>query len=66
LSLNASLKKWLPMIGIPAAIPIITSLILGLPITLALVTSGFIILLVVSGFMFRSYGRERKPDFQNP
>jgi hypothetical protein len=54
------------MIGIPAAIPIITSLILGLPITLALVTSGFIILLVVSGFMFRSYGRERKPDFQNP
>lgn len=54
------------MIGIPAAIPIITSLILGLPIILALVTSGFIILLVVSGFMFRSYGRERKPDFKNP
>ena len=62
------LKKWLPIVGISFLIPIIISLILGTPITQALVASGLTVLLVVTGLMFRSYGRERERNsgFENP
>ena len=67
MSLNlASLKKWLPIAAISAFIPIIISLILGTPIMQALVAAGMTVLLVVSGLMFRSYGRERNQGFENP
>ncbi|HVD07188.1 MAG TPA: hypothetical protein VNB67_01995 [Nitrososphaeraceae archaeon] len=67
MSLNLTfLKKWLPIAAISALIPIIISLILGTPILQALVASGLTVLLVVSGLLFRSYGRERKPGFENP
>lgn len=62
----ASLKKWLPIAAISAFIPIIISLILGTPIIQALVAAGMTVLLVVSGLMFRSYGRERNQGFENP
>lgn len=62
----ASLKKWLPIAAISAFIPIIISLILGTPIIQALVVAGMTVLLVVSGLMFRSYGRERNQGFENP
>ncbi|HKX21205.1 MAG TPA: hypothetical protein VJM74_05995 [Nitrososphaeraceae archaeon] len=61
----ASLKKWLPIAAISAFIPIIISLILGTPIIQALVVAGMTVLLVVSGLMFRSYGRERNQGFEN-
>ena len=61
----ASLKKWLPIAAISAFIPIIISLILGTPIIQALVAAGMTVLLVVSGLMFRSYGRERNQGFEN-
>ena len=60
-----SLKKWLPIAAISAFIPIIISLILGTPIIQALVVAGMTVLLVVSGLMFRSYGRERNQGFEN-
>jgi Sec-independent protein secretion pathway component TatC len=62
------LKKWLPIVGISFLIPIIISLILGTAITQALVASGLTVLLVVTGLVFRSYGRERerKSGFENP
>jgi hypothetical protein len=67
MSLNlASLKKWLPIAAIAALIPLILSLILGTPIIQALVAAGITVLLVVSGLMFRSYGRERNQGFENP
>jgi len=62
----ASFKKWLPIAAISAFIPIIISLILGTPIIQALVAAGMTVLLVVSGLMFRSYGRERNQGFENP
>ena len=62
----SSLKKWLPIAAISAFIPIIISLILGTPIIQALVAAGMTVLLVVSGLMFRSYGRERNQGFENP
>ncbi|HEY7226582.1 MAG TPA: hypothetical protein VH481_00455 [Nitrososphaeraceae archaeon] len=62
----ASLKKWLPIAAIAALIPLIFSLILGTPIIQALVAAGITVLLVVSGLMFRSYGRERNQGFENP
>jgi hypothetical protein len=62
----ASLKKWLPIAAISAFIPIIISLILGTPIIQALVAAGMTVLLVVSGLLFRSYGRERNQGFENP
>ena len=62
----ASLKKWLPIAAISAFIPIIISLVLGTPIIQALVAAGMTVLLVVSGLMFRSYGRERNQGFENP
>ncbi|HEY6949057.1 MAG TPA: hypothetical protein VI146_00475 [Nitrososphaeraceae archaeon] len=62
----ASLKKWIPIAAISAFIPIIISLILGTPIIQALVAAGMTVLLVVSGLMFRSYGRERNQGFENP
>ena len=62
------LKKWLPIGAIAFLIPILISLILGTPIKQALVASGLTVLLVVTGLMFRSYGRERerKSGFENP
>lgn len=62
----SSLKKWIPIAVISASIPIIISLILGTPIIQALVAAGMTVLLVVSGLMFRSYGRERNQGFENP
>ncbi|HEX2306540.1 MAG TPA: hypothetical protein VHH33_09660 [Nitrososphaeraceae archaeon] len=60
------LKKWLPIAAISALIPIIISLIMGIHIIQALVASGLTVLLVVSGLIFRSHGRERNPGFENP
>ncbi|HEY9398308.1 MAG TPA: hypothetical protein VIP29_00265 [Nitrososphaeraceae archaeon] len=60
------LKKWLPIAAISALIPIIISLILGIHIIQALVASGLTVLLVVSGLIFRSHGREKNPGFENP
>jgi hypothetical protein len=62
----ASLKKWLPIAAISAVIPIIISLILGISIIQALVASGLTVILVISGFIFRSQGRDRKPGYENP
>lgn len=62
----ASLKKWLPIAAISAFIPIIISLILGTPIIQALIAASMTVLLVVSGLMFSSYGRERNQGFENP
>jgi hypothetical protein len=65
--LKISIRKWLPIVGLAALIPLILSLVLGVPITQALITSGLTVLLVLSGFFFRSFGRDRKPsDYQNP
>jgi len=65
--LKISIRKWLPIVGLAALIPLILSLVLGVPIMQALVTSGLTVLLVLSGFFFRSFGRDRKPsDYQNP
>ena len=67
MSLNlASLKKWLPIAAISALIPIILSLILRTPLIQALVAAGITVLLVVSGLMFRSHGRDRNQGFENP
>jgi hypothetical protein len=60
------LKKWLPIAAISAAIPLVISFILGTPILQALVASGLTVLLVVSGLIFRSFGREKKPGYENP
>jgi hypothetical protein len=63
----SSIKKWLPIVGLAALIPIILSLVLGVPVIQALVASGLTVLLVLSGFFFKSFGRDRKPsDYQNP
>ena len=67
MSLNlASLKKWLPIAAISALIPILISLILGTPIIQGLVAAGMTVLLVISGLLFRSYGRERNRGSENP
>jgi hypothetical protein len=63
----SSIRKWLPIVGLAALIPLILSLALGVPIIQALVAAGLTVLLVLSGFFFRSFGRDRRPsDFQNP
>jgi hypothetical protein len=63
----SSIKKWLPIIGLAALIPVIISLVLGVPLIQALVAAGLTVLLVLSGFFFRLVGRDRKPsDYQNP
>ncbi|MGI0031221.1 MAG: hypothetical protein ACRD80_06520 [Nitrososphaeraceae archaeon] len=61
----SSLKNWLPIVGISAVIPIIISLIRGISIIQALVASGLTIMLVISAFIFRSHGRDRKPGYEN-
>ena len=62
----SSIRKWLPIVGLAALIPIILSLVLGIPIIQALVASGLTVLLVLSAFFFRSFGRDRRPsDYQN-
>ncbi|HZO11380.1 MAG TPA: hypothetical protein VFB48_04615 [Nitrososphaeraceae archaeon] len=61
----SSLKNWLPIVAISAVIPIIISLILGISIIQALVASGLTIMLVISGFIFRSHGRDRKQGYEN-
>jgi hypothetical protein len=60
------LKKWLPIAAIAAMIPLIISLILGTHIIQALVASGLTVMLVVSGLIFRSHGREKNPGYENP
>jgi Sec-independent protein secretion pathway component TatC len=63
----SSIKKWLAIIGLAALIPIILSLALGVPLIQALVAAGLTVLLVLSGFFFRLFGRDRKiSDYQNP
>jgi hypothetical protein len=63
----SSIRKWLPIVGIAALIPVILSLVLGVPIIQALVASGLTVLLVLSGFFFRSFGRDKRPsDYHNP
>ncbi|HXW11138.1 MAG TPA: hypothetical protein VD694_00140 [Nitrososphaeraceae archaeon] len=63
----SSIRKWLPIVGLAALIPLILSLTLGVPIIQALVAAGLTVLLVLSGFFFRSFGRDRRPsDYQNP
>ncbi|HJU79981.1 MAG TPA: hypothetical protein VJ599_10510 [Nitrososphaeraceae archaeon] len=65
--MKSSIRKWLPIIGLAALIPIILSLVLGNSIIHALVTAGLTVLLVLSGFFFRSFGRDRRPTgYQNP
>ncbi|HEX7274913.1 MAG TPA: hypothetical protein VF248_04795 [Nitrososphaeraceae archaeon] len=65
--MEISIRKWLPIIGLAALIPIILSLVLGSSLIQALVTAGLTVLLVLSGFFFRSFGRDRRPpDYQNP
>ncbi|MDW0127551.1 MAG: hypothetical protein QOK59_06470 [Nitrososphaeraceae archaeon] len=61
----SSLKNWLPIVAISAVIPIIISLILGISIIQALVASGLTIMLVISAFIFRSHGQDRKPGYEN-
>lgn len=61
------IRKWLPIVGLAAIIPIILNLVLGVSIIQALVASGLTVLLVVSGFLFRSFGRDRRPTgYENP
>jgi len=63
----SSIKKWLPIIGLAALIPIILSLALGVPLIQALVAAGLTVSLVLSGFFFRLFGKDRKTsDYQNP
>jgi hypothetical protein len=65
--LKISLRKWLPIVGLAALSPLILSLALGVPIIQALIAAGLTVLLVLSGFFFRSFGRDRRPsDYQNP
>ena len=63
----SSIRKWLPIVGLAAIIPIILNLVLGVSIIQALVASGLTVLLVVSGFLFKSFGRDRRPaGYENP
>jgi hypothetical protein len=63
----SSIRKWLPIVGLAALSPFILSLALGVPIIQALIAAGLTVLLVLSGFFFRSFGRDRRPsDYQNP
>ncbi|HJR85607.1 MAG TPA: hypothetical protein VJ772_09615 [Nitrososphaeraceae archaeon] len=65
--MEISIRKWLPIIGLAALIPIILSLVLGSSLIQGLVTAGLTVLLVLSGFFFRSFGRDRRPTgYQNP
>jgi hypothetical protein len=63
----SSIRKWLPIVGLAAIIPIILNVVLGVSIIQALVASGLTVLLVLSGFFFKSFGRDRRPaGYQNP
>jgi hypothetical protein len=63
----SSIRKWLPIVGLAALSPFILSLAVGVPIIQALIAAGLTVLLVLSGFFFRSFGRDRRPsDYQNP
>jgi cobalamin synthase len=54
---SVAIKKWLPLSLAGAAISLITALVFHVPIGRAIVAIALVVILIFSGFLFRSFGR---------
>ena len=54
---SIAIKKWLPLSLVGAAISLITVLVFHVPIARAIVAIALVVVLIFSGFLFRSFGR---------
>ena len=54
---SIAIKKWLPLSLAGAAISLITALVFHVPIGRAIVAIALVVVLIFSGFLFRSFGR---------
>jgi hypothetical protein len=54
---SVAIRKWLPLSLAGAAISLITALVFHVPIGRAVVAIAFVVVLIFSGFFFRSFGR---------
>ena len=54
---SVAIKKWLPLSLAGAAISLITALVFHVHIGRAIVAIALVVVLIFSGFLFRSFGR---------
>jgi hypothetical protein len=54
---SVAIKKWLPLSLVGAAISLITAIVFHVPIARAVVAIALVVVLIFSGFLFRSFGR---------
>ncbi|MGC1931114.1 MAG: hypothetical protein WA667_19265 [Candidatus Nitrosopolaris sp.] len=54
---RSTVARWLPLSLAGAAISLITALVFHVPIGRAIVAIALVIIMIFSGFLFRSFGR---------
>ena len=54
-----AIKKWFPLSAISAGITFVITFVLNLPVERVIAATALVSVMVFSGFLFRSFGRDK-------
>lgn len=54
-----AIKKWLPLVAVASTVSLVILILIKVPLERAIIATGLLVLLIFSGFIFRSFGREK-------
>jgi TRAP-type uncharacterized transport system fused permease subunit len=61
---SSAVRIWMPMAAVAAAITFVIAFVMRIPQGQTIAASVLAAIIVFSGLLFRSYGREKKDKFQ--
>ena len=61
---STAVGVWMPMAAVAAAITFVIAFVMRIPQEQTIAASALAAIIVFSGLLFRSYGREKKDKFQ--
>lgn len=58
-SRKEAIKKWLPLVAVASIVSFVILILIKVPMERAIIATGLLVLLIFSGFLFRSFGKEK-------